>query len=136
KTFRCEKCDEPLELELIKNAHINRGSFLGMSILERYSEFYPFLNINNDISLGEGFTSLVRTDKLAEKIGLSELYFKNEGENPTWSFKDRGTLTGVLRAIDLNFEGIGTVSTGNMAASVAAYGAKAKLDTIIMVKDE
>lgn len=135
RTFRCEKCDEPLELELVKDASINTDSFLGISALERYSKFYPFLNIDNSISLGEGFTSLVKSNKLADKIGLDELYFKNEGENPTWSFKDRGTLTGVLRAIDLKFEGIGTVSTGNMAASVAAYGAKANLDTIIMVKD-
>lgn len=135
-TFRCEKCHEPLELELVTNAKINEENVLNQSVLDRYSQFYPFLTINNSISLGEGFTSLIKSETLSKEIGIGALYFKNEGENPTWSFKDRGTLTGVLRALDLGFKGIGTVSTGNMAASVAAYGAKANLDTIILVKDE
>lgn len=136
KTFRCTKCDEPLELELVTNAKINEGNVLEQNILGRYSEFYPYLDNNVDISLGEGFTSLIKSNFLTNKIGIKGVYFKNEGENPTWSFKDRGTITGVTRAINLGFKGIGTVSTGNMAASVSAYGAKAKIDTIILVKEE
>lgn len=134
--LRCDHCGEPLELELIKTGKIKEGNVLEQNLLERYADFYPFININKDISLGEGFTPLINSKSLANKIGIKGLYFKNEGVNPTWSFKDRGTITGVLRALDLEYKGIGTVSTGNMAASVAAYGAKAGLHTIIFVKDE
>ncbi|NLL82006.1 MAG: threonine synthase [Tissierellia bacterium] len=135
-TFRCTKCDEPLELELVSNAKIKAGNMLEQSVLERYSEFYPFLNNKVDISLGEGFTPLLESRFLSKELGIKGVYFKNESQNPTWSFKDRGTITGVIRAMNLGFKGIGTVSTGNMAASVAAYGSKAKIDTIILVKEE
>lgn len=134
--FRCEVCNEPLELEEVSKGKINKTGGLQENILERYSDFYPFININNDISLGEGFTSLIKSKKLAEQHSLGNIYFKNESENPTWSFKDRGTITGVLRALDLGYTRIGTVSSGNMAASVAAYGAKANLETFVLVKGD
>ena len=60
--FRCKACYEPLELQEVQNGRINEGNILGnileQSVLERYSEFYPFININNYVSLGEGFTPL------------------------------------------------------------------------------
>lgn len=133
---RCEVCHEPLELEEVKTGRIKEGNVLEQSILERYEEFYPFLDINKDISLGEGFTPLVESRELTKEYGLNGLYFKNEGQNPTWSFKDRGTITGILRAMDLGYKRIGTVSSGNMATSVAAYGAKANLETVVLVKGD
>ena len=102
--------------------------------MERYKDFYPSLSTENNFSLNEGFTSLVSVDDMAKEYGISGLFFKNETQNPTWSFKDRGTVTGVLRAMNLGYKKIGTVSTGNMATSVAAYGARAGLDTYILVK--
>lgn len=134
KNFRCDKCGEPIELEEVKEGKISDGNPLGQTLLERYKDFYPSLSTENNYSLNEGFTSLVSVEDMAKEYGISGLYFKNETQNPTWSFKDRGTVTGVLRAINLGYKKIGTVSTGNMATSVAAYGARAGLDTYILVK--
>jgi threonine synthase len=134
KNFRCDKCGEPIELEEVKEGKISDGNLLGQTLLERYKDFYPSLSTENNFSLNEGFTSLVSVDDMAKEYGISGLFFKNETQNPTWSFKDRGTVTGVLRAMNLGYKKIGTVSTGNMATSVAAYGARAGLDTYILVK--
>ncbi len=133
--YRCDECNEPLELEEAKDGKISKGNLLNQTILDRYVDFFPFLDINDEISLGEGFTSLVESKKLAENIGIKNIYFKNESQNPTWSFKDRGTALGVQHALKLGYRKIGTVSTGNMAPSVAAYGSKMGLDTFIFVKN-
>lgn len=134
KNFRCDKCGEPIELEEVKEGKISDGNPLDQTLLERYKDFYPSLSTENNYSLNEGFTSLVSVEDMAKEYGISGLFFKNETQNPTWSFKDRGTVTGVLRAMNLGYKKIGTVSTGNMATSVAAYGARAGLDTYILVK--
>lgn len=129
----CDVCNEALEVETVKQGKICEGNVLEQSIMERYKAFFPWLPTNHEASLGEGFTALVESKKLADELGLDKLYFKNETQNPTWSFKDRGTLTGVLHAIKLGYKKIGTVSTGNMAVSVAAYGSKANLETFVFV---
>lgn len=133
--FRCNLCNEPLELEEVTYGEILEGNVLQQNIMERYEKFYPYLYADKTISLEEGFTPLVSNEKLAKKYNIKNLLFKNESQNPTWSFKDRGTLTGVLRAKDLGYKKIGTVSTGNMATSVAAYGAMHNMETYILVKD-
>lgn len=133
--YRCDECDEPLELERIESGRINKENVMRQNILERYSDFYPFISLDDEISLGEGFTGLVESKSLAKDAGVEKLYFKNESQNPTWSFKDRGTYAGVQHALKLGYKRIGTVSTGNMAPSVAAYGSKAKLETFILVSD-
>ncbi len=135
RNFKCEVCNEPLELKEVKNGAITQRNILGQSLLERYKEFYPFLDVEKAGSLGEGFTPLVFSEELSKYYGISQLYFKNESQNPTWSFKDRGTITGILRAKDLGYTKVGTVSTGNMATSVAAYGSMANMETYILVKD-
>lgn len=122
---RCE-CGEPLELELFKSV-----PGIGRRVWERFSGFFPF-ELRSELSLGEGDTPLTKAKKLSRELGI-KLYLKNETLNPTWSFKDRGTYLGIHRALQLGFEKIGTVSTGNMAASVAAYGAHAGLKTYILV---
>lgn len=129
ETTRCMECNEPLEMELVKNGEIDYSVGFSNSF-KRYLKFYPYLKFVEGASLGEGFTPLVNIyeDK--------NWYVKVEGSNPSWSFKDRGTFTGILKALELGFDKVGTVSTGNMAASVAAYGAKSNLDTYILVKDE
>jgi threonine synthase len=112
---------------------INEGNILTQTILERYADFFPFNKIDHELSLHEGFTPLLDAPHLAQDLAVNRILFKNETQNPTWSFKDRGTIAGIQHAVELGYKRIGTVSTGNMAVSVAAYGAKAGLETIILV---
>ena len=128
--LRCGGCGEPLEAVygVLKPEIEGQGS-----ILRRFRAFYPFDEVPEDMSLGEGGTPLIQSSVVGEQLGLDCLYFKDETQNPTWSFKDRGTFCGIQHAISLGYERIGTVSTGNMAASVAAYGARAGLATFILV---
>ncbi|MFO7887721.1 MAG: threonine synthase [Eubacteriales bacterium] len=132
---RCPKCGEPMEVELIRKGRINYSKNTGQSLLEKYQDFFPYLDVKREDSLGEGFTPLVRLDNLEKELDLKSIYLKNESQNPTWSFKDRGTLLGILHAKKLGYKKIGTVSTGNMAPSVAAYSAKFKMESYIFVKD-
>jgi threonine synthase len=136
KNFRCDTCNEPLELEMVKTGKIKEGNEMKQSILERYSEFFPFLSIDSSLSLGEGFTPLTESESLSKELGVKKLYLKNESQNPTWSFKDRGTAAAVQHALKLGYRKIGTVSSGNMAPSVAAFGRKTNLKAFIFVKDD
>jgi threonine synthase len=130
---RCDECHEPLEIELVKRGTISEGNSLHQTILERYADFSPFVRVDKQLSLGEGFTPLVTSPRLSSELGIKKIFFKNESQNPTWSFKDRGTVFGIQHAVRCGYERVGTVSSGNMAASVAAYGSKAGLRTIILV---
>lgn len=134
--YRCDDCNEPLEVEMIRKGKIRVGNFLKQTSLERYAEFMPYFDRVDNVSLREGFTPLLESGKLAKEIGLGKIYFKNESANPTWSFKDRGTATNVLHAIQIGYNKIATVSSGNMAASVAAYGAKSGLKTYVFVSSQ
>lgn len=132
---RCPKCNEPLAvLSPIDHENIDIKSW-DKPFWERYSNFYPYIS-NSAPLLGAGLTPLTSLSDLADQYDLAALFVKNETMNPTWSFKDRGTAVGVNHALSLGYQRIGTVSTGNMAASVAAYGTKAGLDTYILVKGD
>jgi threonine synthase len=104
--------------------------------LEKFADFLPLDRVDPRLSLGEGLTPLVRLEHLGAALGRSGLFAKNEAQNPTSSFKDRGTAVAVQKAVALGERRIGTVSTGNMAASTAAYGARAGLDTFVLLKEE
>jgi threonine synthase len=106
------------------------------SIYERYSDFLPWRRFDPAVSLGEGGTPLLPLLNLANDLGLPGLLAKNEMMNPTGSFKDRGTVVAVAMALELGFHSVGTISTGNMAGSTAAYAAKAGLKCLIFVKDD
>ena len=95
-------------------------------LLERYVKYFPVTSDTPIISIGEGNTPLVRLDNLGVKLGI-ELYGKCEGLNPTGSFKDRGMVLAVAKALEAGSKGIICASTGNTSASAAAYAAKAKL---------
>lgn len=104
----------------------------GPTIWERFANFFPFA-YRPECSLGEGNTPLVSSEKLAAHVGLDSLFLKNETLNPTWSFKDRGSLACVLMAKEMGEKTLATISTGNMGSSIAAYGARAGLQALIFI---
>ena len=104
----------------------------GLSVW-KYAELLPVEDKTKIVSLGEGGTSLNRCTRLSEKIGVKNLYAKNEGENPTGSFKDRGMTVGVSKALELRMGKVMCASTGNTSASLAAYAAKAGLECMVLI---
>ncbi len=124
---RCPLCNEPLEV-VAQRGKIREGK----RVWDRFRDFYSYMNLDMKYSLGEGDTPLILSESLSQEF-KAEIYFKNETVNPTWSFKDRGTFVALNRALSLGFDKIGVVSTGNMAASVAAYGARAGVKTFVLL---
>jgi threonine synthase len=102
-------------------------------LMERYRRFLPVTETTPPLTLGEGATPLVRAPRLGAAIGAPNLYFKVEGQNPTGSFKDRGMVLAVAKAIETGARAIVCASTGNTSASAAAYGAAAGLEVIVIL---
>ncbi|NJE76427.1 threonine synthase [Thermococcus sp. ES12] len=123
---RCE-CGEPVEFE-----PFNAEPYIGKTAWERFWDFWP-VEPALELSLGEGDTPLVRSG-LGEEFGV-RLHLKNETVNPTWSFKDRGTFLAMSYALRASYRAVGTVSTGNMAASVSAYASRFGLEAKILVSE-
>ena len=103
------------------------------AVLVRYKDFLPLTPDTPLFSLGEGDTPLVRCRELERETGCGELYFKLEGCNPTGSFKDRGMVVAVAKALEAGSKAIMCASTGNTSASAAAYAAHLRLTAIIIV---
>jgi threonine synthase len=102
-------------------------------LLERYRDFLPLTSKTPIFSLGEGDTPLVRSQRIGRELGVGELYFKLEGLNPTGSFKDRGMVVAVAKALEAGSSGLICASTGNTSASAAAYGARCGLKVLVIV---
>jgi threonine synthase len=105
-------------------------------LLERYREFLPFQDLDPRLSLGEGNTPLIRARHLEALLKVGSLSLKIESQNPSGSFKDRGTVAGVTWTQAHGIRRIGTVSTGNMGGSVAAYAARAGLPCIVITSPD
>ena len=103
------------------------------TLVDRYRAFLPITDATPRLTLGEGATPLVRLDRIGARLGLSNLYAKVEGQNPTGSFKDRGMVVAVAKAVEGGAHAIVCASTGNTSASAAAYGAAAGLDVIVVL---
>lgn len=101
--------------------------------LWRYREVLPVRDPGRCVSLGEGFTPLVESPRLARGMGVGRLWIKDEGQNPTGSFKDRGLCMAVSRAWELGAADLAIPSAGNAAGSAAAYGAAAGLPVHVVV---
>ncbi len=106
---------------------------MGEGVLKKYRRFLPLNSATPMITLGEGDTPLVKSTRLGKEVGCEELYFKLEGCNPTGSFKDRGMVVAVAKALEAGTEAIMCASTGNTSASAAAYGGRCSLSTIVLV---
>jgi threonine synthase len=103
------------------------------SLVERYRSFLPITDDTPALTLGEGFTPLVRLNRIGAALGLARLYGKVEGQNPTGSFKDRGMVVAVAKAIEAGARALICASTGNTSASAAAYGAAAGLEVVVVL---
>jgi len=101
--------------------------------MERYRRFLPVTDATPALTLGEGSTSLVRVRRFGARIGMPNLHVKVEGQNPTGSFKDRGMVVAVAKALEEGATAIACASTGNTSASAAAYGAAAGLDVLVIL---
>ena len=136
QTVTCPKCGDLLQIsypyESLKRrfrASLRRKGSLGVW---RYRELLP-VSFADAVTLGEGGTGLPRSMRLAEDLGLSQVYFKNEGQNPTGSFKDRGMTVAMTRAVELGARTVVCASTGNTSASMAAYAARAGLKAVVLI---
>ncbi len=104
-------------------------------VLARYGKYLPMTDQTPMLSLGEGDTPLVRSTAIEKELGVGELYFKMEGANPTGSFKDRGMVFTMAKAIEEGSKAVICASTGNTSAAAAAYAARAGLTAVVIVPD-
>jgi threonine synthase len=102
-------------------------------LMERYAAFLPVTGDTPNISLGEGYTPLIHARNLGRLLGVPLLHLKVEGMNPSGSFKDRGMVVAVAKAIENGSRAIVCASTGNTAASAAAYGAAVGLEVVVVL---
>ena len=106
---------------------------MGRGVLIRYRDFLPITQATPLTTLGEGDTPLVRSVTLERELACGELYFKLEGCNPTGSFKDRGMVVAIAKAVENGSCSVICASTGNTSASAAAYGARFGLSVVVIV---
>ena len=120
-----------LRREVDRNSWQNRDSNMW-----RFSELMPVISPDNVITLGEGGTPLLETRNLADRLGLKHLYVKEEGLNPTGTFKARGISVAVSKARELGVTGFTMPSAGNAAGAAAAYGARANLPVKVFMPQD
>src|SRR4051795_4187594 len=134
--YVCDRCFGPLEVAYPAPADdpeaIRRRIQAGPHTLWRYIDFLP-LERTPRAALPTGWTPLVRADRLAERLGLREVWIKNETANPTHSFKDRVVSVALARAQELGFDTIACASTGNLANAVSAHAAAAGLPAYVLI---
>ncbi len=136
-SYVCEHCFGPLEVSydysgLDDPAALRRKIQAGPPSIWRYCDFLPF-DRRPRTGLDAGFTPLIRSERLAERLGVGEVWVKNDAANPTHSFKDRVVNVAIAKAKELGFETVACASTGNLANAVAAHAAAAGLDSYVFV---
>ena len=135
--YVCERCFGPLEVAYAPRsttdpAALRRRIQAGPHSLWRYSDFLP-VQAPPRGTLPAGWTPLLRADRLADHLGLGEVWVKNDAANPTHSFKDRVVSVAIARARELGFHTVACASTGNLANAVAAHAAAAGLESYVFI---
>jgi threonine synthase len=131
--FRCKICGGLLEV-IFDLAGKREPAWKSRQLsVWKYRELLPVEKEECIVSLAEGGTGLHHCKRLGRKLGLKKLYVKNEGENPTGSFKDRGMTVAISKARELGKKKVLCASTGNTAASLAAYSARAGMECIVLM---
>src|SRR5687768_11449570 len=134
--YVCDKCFGPLEVAYdfsgLDAAETKRKIQAGPRSIWRYADFLPFER-RPRTALDAGTTPLVKADRLAERLGLSEVWVKNDAANPTHSFKDRVVLVALAKARELGYDVVACASTGNLANAVAAHAAAAGLESYVFI---
>ena len=102
-------------------------------LLDHYRDWLPITPHTPLLTLNEGFTPLIHAPRLADALGLDELWLKFEGMNPTGSFKDRGMVMAIAKAVEEGAQSVVCASTGNTSAAAAAYAARAGLEAVVIV---
>jgi threonine synthase len=136
----CRECGKPLlvRYDLWQAARtLTRESLAGRRAdLWRYREVLPVENDENIVSLGEGWTPLLRAKNLGAQVGIDQLYIKDESQNPTQSFKARGMSAAVSMAKELGATKLAVPSAGNAAGALAAYAARAGIECFIFMPED
>jgi threonine synthase len=134
--YVCEQCFGPLDvrydLSELDADTLKRRIQAGPDNIWRYADFLPFERPPRSV-LAAGVTPLIRADRLAARLGVREVWVKNDAANPTHSFKDRVVTVAVAKARELGFEVVACASTGNLANAVAAHAAAAGLESYVFI---
>lgn len=127
----CVRCGGILltEYDFSELRELRREELLSGTGVWRYSQLLPLSPKDYPVTLGEGGTTLLRSERLGEILGMKRLFLKNEATNPTGSFVDRGTTVEITHARDIGHSFISCAFSGNLAASVAAYAARAGMQS-------
>src|SRR3989440_2038983 len=137
--YACEVCFGPLEVEYdltgLDAESTRRRIQAGRQSIWRYADFLPFEQPPKT-ALAAGVTPLVRADRLADRLGVREVWIKNDAANPTHSFKDRVVTVAVAKARELGYGVVACSSTGNLANAVAAHAAAAGLDSYVFIPSD
>jgi len=137
-SYVCERCFGPLEVAYASRAGADPEEYrrriqAGPHSIWRYRDFLPLEGAPKHGTLPAGWTPLLRADRLAERLGLREVWIKNDAANPTHSFKDRVASVALARARELGYEVFACASTGNLANAVAAHASAAGLDSYVFI---
>jgi threonine synthase len=137
--YVCEECFGPLEVRYdlsgLDPSTAKRRIQAGPWTIWRYADFLPFER-PRQTALAAGVTPLVRADRLAQALGLREVWVKNDAANPTHSFKDRVVTVALAKAVELGYDVVACASTGNLANAVAAHAAAAGLESYVFVPSD
>ncbi|MEX2430818.1 MAG: threonine synthase [Dehalococcoidia bacterium] len=132
----CDFCFGPLEVvydyDAIGRVASRERITAGPYSLWRYADFLP-ADYNADVDINAGFTPLIRSKGLAKRLGLNELWIKNDSVNPSFSFKDRVVAVASAKALEFGFDTLACASTGNLACAVAAHAARGGMQAYVFI---